>query len=109
MTGPRGTQDPVPTAPSPQPVPTEVEDLPVPSPDGTSVTATGTVTAGVESGCLVLTSNGTTYLLLGAHEALRVGARVTVDGTLAEGVATTCQQGVPLQVRTVVTEDAPTG
>ena len=103
--GPQGSPDPSRPAgspgPSATPAPTEIEDLPVPTPTGKPVTVTGTVAAGVEAGCLVLTSGGTTYLLLGSHDQLAPGARVTVEGTLAEDVMTTCQQGTPLQVRTV--------
>ncbi|GAA2725948.1 hypothetical protein [Cellulomonas aerilata] len=106
-----------PTPPGPGPAPTSVpttpppastpgsedlpEDLPLPAATGTPVQATGTVTQGVEHGCLLLEDGGTTYLLLGFPDQLPVGAEVTVEGTLAEDVMTTCQQGTPLLVRTV--------
>jgi hypothetical protein len=72
-----------------------------PTPTGTPIVITGTVTEGVERGCLVLTDHGTTYLLLGANDQLRPGTEVTVEGTLALDVMTTCQQGTPLQVLSV--------
>lgn len=72
-----------------------------PSPTATPLVVSGTVTEGVEAGCLVLTDGDTTYLLLGAQDQLTPGAEVTVEGTPAEDTMTTCQQGTPLQVRSV--------
>jgi hypothetical protein len=100
--------DPEPTLTTPGTAPTapgtgeHPEDLPLPAPTGAPVRVTGTVTEGVEHGCLVLTHEGTTYLLLGAHDQLPPGTRVTVEGTLPDDVATTCQQGTPLLVGTVL-------
>jgi hypothetical protein len=99
--GPSPSAEPAPSAPADGTRPPEIEDLPVPTPSGKPVTVSGTVAAGVESGCLVLTSGGTTYLLLGSHEGLTPGADVTVEGTLVTDVMTTCQQGTPLLVRSV--------
>jgi hypothetical protein len=79
----------------------EIEDLPVPTPSGRPLRVTGTVAAGVESGCVLLNAGTTTYLLLGLRETLQPGTRVTVEGTVTKDVMTTCQQGTPLQVRTV--------
>jgi hypothetical protein len=69
------------------------------------VTVRGVVTAGVEAGCLLLDH----YLLVGAAAAgLRPGARVQVTGVERPGLLTTCQQGVPLEVRRVAPErDGP--
>lgn len=74
---------------------------PTPGTDGPTLTITGTVEAGVESGCLVLTVDGTTYELLGARDLVRVGDVVALDGVLARDVVTTCQQGAPFRVRAV--------
>ena len=58
------------------------------------VTVAGTVTEGVESGCKMLQK----YVLLGAD--VSAGDRVRVTGQVVD-VATTCQQGIPLQVTSV--------
>ncbi|RZQ64566.1 hypothetical protein [Amycolatopsis suaedae] len=62
----------------------------------------GVVRPGVEPGCLLLSVNGTDYLLLGRDQdddaVLRPGATVVVRGEPAEGQVTTCQQGTPFQV-----------
>jgi hypothetical protein len=66
------------------------------------VTVTGQVTAGVEPGCRLISDGRNSYLLLGADENVaKVGAQVTVTGTVSEGMMTTCQQGTPLQVTSV--------
>lgn len=68
---------------------------PPPSGASATVTVTGTVTEGVEPGCLLLD----TYLLIGGPaEVLRAGARVTVTGRVEADLMTTCQQGTPLRV-----------
>jgi hypothetical protein len=100
--------DPSPTATTPPATPTPSPPVPLddappsagPS-DGPVLTLTGTVEQGVEAGCLVLTADGVTYLLLGARALVRAGDRVTVEGVLATDVATTCQQGTPLRIREV--------
>jgi len=59
----------------------------------------GQVQAGVEAGCLVLTSGGQTYNLLGAGaQGLRPGLQVEVDGAPDDTMLTTCQQGIPFLV-----------
>jgi hypothetical protein len=64
-------------------------------------TLTGTVTAGVEHGCLLLGD----YLLVGGDRAvIRAGAHLTVTGRVVPDLVTTCQQGTPL----VVTSARPT-
>lgn len=69
------------------------------TPPAAETTLTGTVEAGVEGGCLVLASGGTTYLLLGGDRSvLKPGVSVTVRGRPTPGVVTTCMQGVPFQV-----------
>ena len=57
----------------------------------------GTVTAGVELGCLMLAG----YQLVGGpRELLRPGATVRVTGRPAPDMITTAQQGVPFVVTT---------
>jgi hypothetical protein len=83
--------------PAPSPTPT-----PTPRPAAPTVTLVGEVQAGVEAGCLLLAvdGGGGSWLLLGGDRSvLRPGARVRVTGSEAHGIATTCQQGRPFQVR----------
>jgi hypothetical protein len=70
---------------------------------GSPITATGTVVAGIEPGCMVLhTDQGQNYLLVGGDRGkLREGARVQVRGRLLRELVSTCQQGLPLQVASV--------
>jgi hypothetical protein len=67
------------------------------------VTATGTLRAGVEPGCMLLkTDQGQVYLLVGGDRGqLREGGRVQVSGQLAPDLLSTCQEGQPLLVRSV--------
>ena len=63
------------------------------------MTVRGTVSAGVENGCLLLDTGTAQYLLLGADPAIAVaGAVVEVSGRAEPGAMTTCQQGTPFQV-----------
>ncbi|MEU7477038.1 hypothetical protein AB0A63_13710 [Lentzea sp. NPDC042327] len=63
------------------------------------MTVRGTVSGGVESGCLLLDTGTAQYLLLGADPAIAVaGAVVEVSGRAEPGAMTTCQQGTPFQV-----------
>lgn len=85
---------------SPQPPPVTDVEPPIPGPtDGTGlpevVTVTGTVQAGVESGCLLLDG---LLLIGGSPEVLQPGNQVTVTGRLDPGMVTFCQQGIPLIV-----------
>lgn len=68
-------------------------------------TISGTVTAGVEPDCLLLSGGGTEHLLIFDDPALRAaatpGATVTVTGQAQPGQVTTCQQGVPFFVTAV--------
>lgn len=62
-------------------------------------TVRGTVSAGAEAGCLILSASGAQYLLLGADPAIAVaGAEVEVSGKADPGAMTTCQQGTPFHV-----------
>ncbi|MEJ3749656.1 hypothetical protein WEI85_41155 [Actinomycetes bacterium KLBMP 9797] len=78
------------------------------TPPATAVqmTLTGQITEGVEHGCRMLTSGGTTYMLLVAANVSRdqipVGARVTVRGHPEPDMMSTCQQGTPFTVTEVL-------
>jgi hypothetical protein len=70
------------------------------------VTVTGTVTEGVEPGCLLLDAGGGPYLLVGGDRAkLSPGRRVVVSGRVDRDLLSTCQQGEPLVVASI--EPAP--
>ncbi|GAA0475081.1 hypothetical protein Ade02nite_41090 [Paractinoplanes deccanensis] len=106
-------------APSPSTSPSEVIDLPVPTaktsgpageptsgrPGAGAKTITGTVTAGVEPNCLLLSDSTGSYLLVFDDAAMRqdaqVGRKVTVVGRAAEGMMSTCQQGTPFVVTSI--------
>ncbi|MBB4679784.1 hypothetical protein HNR67_005902 [Crossiella cryophila] len=63
------------------------------------LTLQGKVSAGVESGCLVMESGGKQYLLVGGDPAVvKPGAEVEVRGVLKPDLASFCQQGEPLEV-----------
>ncbi|MGI5500551.1 hypothetical protein [Lentzea sp. CA-135723] len=97
---------PITTTPSvPPPLPPSSAPLPptLPTPtralDPDVKTVRGTVSAGVEAGCTLLTAPGEQYLLLGADPAIAVaGAMVEVSGKPDPGAMTTCQQGTPFHV-----------
>jgi hypothetical protein len=74
-----------------------------PTRTGGPVTVTGTVTEGVEPGCLLLkATDGGQYLLVGGERAeLRPGRRLAVSGRVDRGLLSTCQQGEPLVVASI--------
>jgi hypothetical protein len=81
-------------------------DLPAPSKgagpgDTGAQTITGTVTKGVEPGCLLVAD----HLLIFDDAALKAvakeGAAVVVTGRAETGMMTTCQQGTPFVVTAV--------
>jgi hypothetical protein len=76
-----------------------------PTRTGGPVTVTGTVTEGVEPGCLLLkATDGGQYLLVGGDRAeLRPGRRLAVTGRVDRGLLSTCQQGEPLVVASIET------
>ena len=89
---------------APSPRPTEIEDLPVPSAPGRGplTTLRGTVSPGVEVGCLLLSTDRGVFQLLGpARAQLRPGMTVEVDGAPDDQLSTTCQQGTPFLVTAV--------
>jgi hypothetical protein len=77
----------------------------LPSAEGNQ-TLSGTVTAGVEPNCLVLSGDGATHLLVFHDESLRsaakVGTVVTVVGKAQPELMSTCQQGTPFIVTSVL-------
>ncbi|MEU5873965.1 hypothetical protein AB0A73_20710 [Glycomyces sp. NPDC047369] len=127
--GGSGSEDssatPTTTSPSESPTAATTEESPVPDetsipdldptmggdtskPGSSSVTTiSGTVEAGVESGCLVLTYEGTVYGIFGSFDSSVVyaGAQVTLHGTVDAGMMSTCQQGTPFVVQEAETAD----
>jgi hypothetical protein len=88
----------------PAPTPTTGPGEPTgPTRAGGPVTVTGTVTEGVEPGCLLLkATDGGQYLLVGGERAeLRPGRRLAVTGRVDHGLLSTCQQGEPLVVASI--------
>jgi hypothetical protein len=88
----------------PAPTPTTGPGEPTgPTRAGGPVTVTGTVTEGVEPGCLLLkATGGGQYLLVGGERAeLRPGRRLAVTGRVDHGLLSTCQQGEPLVVASI--------
>ncbi len=71
---------------------------------GGTTTLTGTIEAGVESGCFVLVGQDGTVLanLIGIDTvATPAGSVVDVTGTFEEDMMTTCQQGTPFSITTI--------
>lgn len=91
-----------PATPAPSSGTAAPEDLVV-GPSGRVTVLTGTVEAGVEAGCLLLTASGVLHQLVGATQRLAPGQRVTVQGRPDPALLTTCQQGTPF----VVSSSAP--
>jgi hypothetical protein len=87
-------------ATSPTPAPGKRTE---PTRTGGPVTVTGTVTEGVEPGCLLLkATDGGQFLLVGGERAeLRPGRRLAVTGRVDRGLLSTCQQGEPLVVASI--------
>jgi hypothetical protein len=96
-------------APAPSPSSSDVIDLPLPGSGkpvgGATETITGMVSAGVEANCLLLSSGGTSHLLIFKDPALRadapVGKTVTVMGSSEPSMVSTCMQGTPFIVTSV--------
>jgi hypothetical protein len=90
---------------TPGSTPPSVEHTSVQPPAAGGETLSGTVTAGVEPNCLLLTGDGPAHLLIFEDPTLRsqarVGASITVVGTSAPTQLTTCQQGIPFFVTSV--------
>ncbi|WP_238016479.1 hypothetical protein KZZ52_54030 [Dactylosporangium sp. AC04546] len=91
-----------PSSSSPASAPASASPAPSVVPSGAlsgEITVTGQVKDGVEAGCVLLSTADKTYLLLGGDPSkYRSGVKLTVTGVPQAGLATTCQQGTPLQV-----------
>jgi hypothetical protein len=89
-----------PTSEAPSAIPTTEPSAGKPAETG-SKTLSGTITAGVEPGCLLLED----HLLLiddpALKSAAKEGATVTVTGRAEKGMMTTCQQGTPFVVTAI--------
>jgi hypothetical protein len=102
-TPPDGTVDPaVPPAGAVPPTERQPTEWPPGGPGASAApggaTITGTVTSGVEPGCLLLGE----YLLVGGpRDMIRSGAKLTVTGRVQPDLMTTCQQGTPFLVDSV--------
>lgn len=87
-------------APAPASSAAPSPSAPVSSSGGTR-TISGTVTAGVEPGCLLVDD----HLLIFEDEKLKAaaqeGATVTVTGRTEPGMMTTCMQGTPFVVTAI--------
>jgi len=71
---------------------------------GATTTLTGTIEAGVESGCIVLVGDDGTVLanLVDVDTVtVPVGSTIEVTGTFEEDMMTTCQQGEPFSITTI--------
>ncbi|MEU4695006.1 hypothetical protein [Actinoplanes sp. NPDC023714] len=68
---------------------------------GGTTTLTGTVTAGVEPGCLLLDGHLLIFNDAAQKGSVKAGDQVTVTGKADEGLMTTCQQGTPFKVSSV--------
>jgi hypothetical protein len=88
---------------APTTAPTVPDKRTEPTRPAVEVTVTGTVTAGVEPGCLLLEDQaGGRFLLVGGERAeLTPGRRVAVTGRVDRGLLSTCQQGEPLVVASI--------
>lgn len=112
--GPGSTATPTPSAGGPAPGPSATPGPPatphppmptVSPPPGQPVMAlTGQVYAGVESGCQLMESGGTEYLLVWQGGQLPTGASVTVRGYPDPDLNTICMQGTPFIVTEVVND-----
>ena len=81
-----------PASPAPPPASRPAKDKAGPK------TLTGTITAGVEPGCLLLDDHLLIIQDAKLKAAAEVGATVTATGRTEPGMMTTCQQGTPFVV-----------
>jgi hypothetical protein len=92
------------STPSPTPSVRLTEDLtPIPTAGEVVRQLRGTLSDGVEPGCVLLTAADGLYLLVGGDRSmLTAGGTVVVTGIVRPHLVTTCQQGTPFQVQTIV-------
>ena len=67
-----------------------------------TVRVRGTVSDGVESGCMLLTSKGVVYQIHWPEGTPFTGTEIEVEGTIQPDRMTTCQQGTPLVVKRIL-------
>jgi hypothetical protein len=96
--GPAGGATGSPSPPRSAPTPSPGSPAADPSGTGPTMTLHGTVGAGVEAGCTVLTSGDRVYELMGNDVRGLHGRTVTVQGYVVKGMLTICQQGTPFRV-----------
>jgi hypothetical protein len=90
------------SAPAPTPSLDPGGDLVTPTKGAGLMTVRGTVSEGVEAGCLLLSSGGVVYQLQGAAARdLKAGQQVEVEGKVEQGMLSTCQQGTIFTVTAV--------
>ncbi|BAL86374.1 hypothetical protein AMIS_11540 [Actinoplanes missouriensis 431] len=70
-------------------------------PAGGTTTLTGTITEGVEPGCLLLDGHLLIFNDAAQKQSVKAGDQITVTGTPAKDMMTTCQQGEPFKVSSV--------
>lgn len=93
---------PAPTQSAPTQLPTK-PTKPTVAPERGRTTLKGQLTEAVEAGCVVLSTDDGTYVLLGAPAKvgeLDPGTELVVRGRVANSTMTTCQQGTPFEVDT---------
>jgi len=91
------TSKPVPSASTtPSGAPTVTE--PAGTPSGPTLELDGTAAPGVEPGCVVFSTGGRRYLLVGAKGTVPTEVPIRVRGVVLTGVLSYCQQGTPLKV-----------
>jgi hypothetical protein len=71
---------------------------PVGTPSGPPLELDGVAARGVEPGCLVFTTGGRHYLLVGTTGTVPTEVPIRVRGVVLTGVFSYCQQGTPLKV-----------
>lgn len=97
--GPGADMSSAPTGEPSSPQPSDLSLPPSPSGSQATMTLTGLVEPGVEAHCLIMKTDGKTYLLVGGDpNVVRAGAQVKVTGRLAPDLKSYCMQGTPFQV-----------
>lgn len=91
------TTSPAPTAP-PSTQPPSTPSEPAGTPSGPTVEYDGVAVPGVEPGCVVFSTAGRHYLLMGAKSTVPLNVPIRVRGVVLTGVLSYCQQGTPFRV-----------
>jgi hypothetical protein len=96
-TQPPTSEPPTSEPPTSQPPPSAPSE-PAGTPSGSPVAYDGMAVPGVEPGCVVFTTGGRHYLLLGAKSTVPLNVPIRVRGVVLTGVLSYCQQGTPFRV-----------